>query len=132
MTLALLAGGLFLIWKAVKEIHATVELIKEESATKVDTVLLVSLPKLSFWMFFDSVITAVGLTSNRWVIIAGVVSFVAFSSSQAHRRFHSQACGSQNPRFGLLIVIGVTIFLEGIGKEVEKELIYVPMGFARY
>ena len=29
-----------------------------------------------------------------------------------------------------LIVIGITIFMEGMGKEVEKSMIYVPMGFA--
>ena len=29
-----------------------------------------------------------------------------------------------------LIVIGITIFMEGLGKEIEKSMIYVPMGFA--
>ena len=78
--LALLAGGLFLIWKAVKEIHATVELTHEESAAKGGhgfASIISQIVILDVVFSLDSVITAVGLTSNRWVIITAVIlSFV--------------------------------------------------------
>ena len=133
--LALLAGGLFLIWKAVKEIHATVELTHEEARRRVDTVLPASSRKSSFWTWsfpWTSVITAVGLTSNRWVIITAVIlSFVVILFfAKPIGDFILKHAALKILALAFLIVIGVTIFLEGIGKEVEKELIYVPMGFA--
>ena len=80
----------------------------------------------------DSVITAVGLTSNRWVIIAAVIlSFVVILFfAKPIGDFILKHAALKILALAFLIVIGVTIFLEGIGKEVEKELIYVPMGFA--
>ena len=67
--LALLAGGLFLIWKAVKEIHATVELSDHETNAKAkDTFVgvITQIVILDIVFSLDSVITAVGLTENRW------------------------------------------------------------------
>ena len=80
----------------------------------------------------DSVITAVGLTDNRWVIIVAVVfSFaVILAPAKLHRRFYSKHTAPKILALSFLIVIGVTIFLEGLGKEVEKSLIYAPIGFA--
>ena len=78
--LALLAGGLFLIWKAIKEIHATVELEHHESKGKTKASfasVLAQIVVLDVVFSLDSVITAVGLTSNRWIIITAVIfSFI--------------------------------------------------------
>lgn len=74
--LALLGGGLFLIWKALKEIHATVELEHHESKARVkDTFLgvITQIVILDVVFSLDSVIAAVGLTDNRWVIIVAVL-----------------------------------------------------------
>ncbi|MEC8865990.1 MAG: TerC family protein [Verrucomicrobiota bacterium] len=133
--LALLAGGLFLIWKAVKEIHATVELTHEESAAKGGhgfASIISQIVILDVVFSLDSVITAVGLTSNRWVIITAVIlSFVVILFfAKPIGDFILKHAALKILALAFLIVIGVTIFLEGIGKEVEKELIYVPMGFA--
>ena len=134
--LALMAGGLFLIWKAVKEIHQTVEL-EDESEAKGGVqhsfaTVIAQIVALDIVFSLDSVITAVGLTDNRWIIIAAViVSFVVviffakpigdFILAQASLKILALA---------FLIVIGVTIFMEGMGWEVDKKLIYIPMGFA--
>lgn len=133
--LALLAGGLFLIWKAVKEIHATVELTHEESAAKGGhgfASIITQIVILDVVFSLDSVITAVGLTSNRWVIIAAVIlSFVVILFfAKPIGDFILKHAALKILALAFLIVIGVTIFLEGLGREVEKELIYVPMGFA--
>jgi len=135
--LALLAGGLFLIWKAVKEIHATVELSHQENNTKVkDTFfgVITQIVILDVVFSLDSVITAVGLTENRWVIIIAVIlSFaVILFFAKPIGDFILKHVALKILALSFLIVIGITIFMEGLGKEVEKSLIYAPMGFAMF
>ena len=133
--LALLSGGLFLIWKAVKEIHATVELSHHESNAKTkDTFagVITQIIILDIVFSLDSVITAVGLTENRWVIIVAVIlSFaVILVFAKPIGDFILEHIALKILALSFLIVIGITIFMEGLGKEVEKSLIYAPMGFA--
>jgi len=133
--LALMGGGLFLIWKAVKEIHATVELEAEKSIKGVAASfgsIISQIVLLDIVFSLDSVITAVGLTNEKWIIITavivsfGVILFFAkpigdFIIAHASLKILVLAC---------LIVIGVTISMEGMGRYVDKKLIYMPMGFA--
>ena len=80
----------------------------------------------------DSVITAVGLTNNRWIIITAVIcSFlVILCFAKPIGDFILNNIALKILALAFLIVIGITIFMEGMGKEVEKSMIYVPMGFA--
>ena len=135
--LLLLGGGLFLIYKAVSEIHHTVELKdeadhqaggKHKSFSSVITQIIL----LDIVFSIDSVITAVGLTDQLWIIVVAVVaSFVAIL-------FFARPIGDfilRNPALKILalsflITIGVTIFMEGMHKHVPKAYIYLPMGFA--
>ena len=133
--LALLSGGLFLIWKAVKEIHSTVELEIEESpqgASATFAQIIIQIVLLDMVFSLDSVVTAVGLTSNRLVIIAAViVSFgVILFFAKPIGDFIIAHVSIKILALAFLIVIGVTIFMEGTGKHVDKKLIYMPMGFA--
>lgn len=133
--IVLLAGGLFLIWKAVKEIHHIVELKDEgvEVAAR-DAVLsaIVQIVMLDIVFSVDSVITAVGLTPNLIVIaLAVIVSFVGLL-------FYAGPIGEfilRHPALKILalaflVTIGVTLCLEGMHKHVDKAYIYLPMGFA--
>ena len=133
--LALLGGGLFLIWKAVKEIHATVELShQKQNKSAKDTFfgVITQIVILDIVFSLDSVITAVGLTENRWVIIVAVLlSFtVILFFAKPIGDFILKHVALKILALSFLIVIGITIFMEGIGKEVEKSLIYAPIGFA--
>jgi predicted tellurium resistance membrane protein TerC len=79
--LILVAGGLFLLWKAVTEIHHTIELRDdvEETAQPSKTFFSVisGIVLLDIVFSVDSVITAIGLTDKIWIIITAViVSFV--------------------------------------------------------
>ncbi|MFZ5775032.1 MAG: TerC family protein [Thermodesulfobacteriota bacterium] len=134
--LILISGGLFLLWKAVREIHHTVELRDEEHgpegvaggfAKVISQIVL-----LDIVFSIDSVITAIGLTDQVWVIIASVVvSFVAilfFAGPIGEFILHHPALKILALSF--LITIGVTIFMEGLHKHVPKAYIYLPMGFA--
>jgi predicted tellurium resistance membrane protein TerC len=80
----------------------------------------------------DSVITAVGLTSQLWIIATAVIlSFVGIL-------FYAKPIGEfiiQHPALKILalsflITIGITIFMEGLHQHVPKAYIYLPMGFA--
>jgi predicted tellurium resistance membrane protein TerC len=133
--LALLGGGLFLMWKAVKEIHATVELEHHETKNKAKASLggiIFQIVILDIVFSLDSVITAVGLTNNQWIIITAVLSsfVVILFFAKPIGDFIMKNVALKILALSFLIVIGITIFMEGLGKEVEKSMIYVPMGFA--
>ncbi len=134
--LILIAGGLFLLFKAVKEIHHTVEAKDEAGGPGMVMggfgAIISQIVLLDIVFSIDSVITAIGLTDQVWIIISSViVSFVAIL-------FFSKPIGEfilQHPAIKILalsflITIGVTIFMEGLHKHVPKGYIYLPMGFA--
>ena len=128
-----MAGGLFLIWKAVKEIYATVELSHEEagkSGGSTFSAVVTQIVILDVVFSLDSVITAVGLTSDRMVIISAVVvSFVVVLFFAKPIGDYILAHASLKIlALAFLIVIGVTIFMEGHHWEVDKKLIYVLHG----
>ena len=135
--LLLLTGGLFLLYKAVKEIHHTVELEGEHAdsgskGTASFSYVITQIVLLDVVFSIDSVITAVGLTDQLWIIVFAVV--VSFGGLL----FFAKPIGEfimKNPALKILalsflITIGVTIFMEGLHKHVPKAYIYLPMGFA--
>ncbi len=135
--LILLAGGLFLLWKAVTEIHHTVELKEEAelpsgSASTKFRHIITQIVLLDIVFSIDSVITAVGLTQKIWVIIVAVIlSFAVIL-------FFARPIGEyimKHPTLKILalsflVTIGITIFMEGLHQHVPKAYIYLPMGFA--
>jgi predicted tellurium resistance membrane protein TerC len=137
--LILLAGGLFLLYKAVKEIHQTLSLEAEEAAavsggSGAYGAIISQIVLLDIVFSIDSVITAVGMTSHLWIIITAVVlSFVGIL-------FFAGPIGDfilRHPALKILalsflITIGITIFMEGLHKHVPKAYIYLPMGFALF
>ncbi len=137
--LILLAGGLFLLYKAVKEIHHTISTADEhESANSAGSstyaAIITQIVLLDIVFSVDSVITAVGLTSELWIIVTAVV--VSFGGLL----FYAGPIGDfimRHPALKILalsflITIGITIFMEGLHKHVPKAYIYLPMGFALF
>jgi predicted tellurium resistance membrane protein TerC len=137
--LILLAGGLFLLYKAVKEIHHTLSLEADEEMAATGGsgtygTIVAQIVLLDIVFSIDSVVTAVGLTSHLWIIISAVlVSFVGIL-------FFAGPIGEfilRHPALKILalsflITIGITIFMEGLHKHVPKAYIYLPMGFALF
>jgi predicted tellurium resistance membrane protein TerC len=137
--LILLAGGLFLLYKAVKEIHHTISSaddLEEAAAGQSGTfaAIISQIVLLDIVFSVDSVITAVGLTSELWIIVTAVVL------SFAGILFYAGPIGDfimRHPALKILalsflITIGITIFMEGLHKHVPKAYIYLPMGFALF
>ena len=135
--LIMLAGGMFLLWKAIKEIHHTVEIIEDGehsisagSANFAKAIRDIVLLDIVFSL--DSVITAIGLTREIWVIIpAVIVSFLAILAfAKPIGEFILARPSLKILALSFLVTIGVTLFIEGLHQHVPRTLIYLPMGFA--
>ena len=133
----LIAGGLFLLWKAVHEIHHTISLKDEQPQAeghlqKGFVSVISQIVLLDIVFSIDSVITAIGLTNDVWIIITAVVlSFVAILAFAGPiGNFIMEHPALKILALSFLITIGITIFMEGLHKHVPKAYIYLPMGFA--
>ncbi len=136
-SLILIGGGGFLLFKAVKEIHHVVEANPEsdslsEQGTGKFSSIISQIVLLDIVFSLDSVITAVGLTENLYIIYAAVVaSFVlvlAFAGPIGN--FVQRHATLKILALSFLVTIGVTLVIEGLGGHVPKGYIYLPMGFA--
>lgn len=135
----LLAGGMFLLWKAVREIHHTIEVIDErpsskESGYKNFFAVVFQIVVLDVVFSIDSVITAIGLTDKIWIIITSVIfSFLAILIfARPIGEFILKRPSLKILALSFLITIGITIFMEGMHKHIPKAYIYLPMGFALF
>lgn len=133
--LILIGGGLFLIYKAVREIHEKLEGAEHGTGATGTATLAAVLGQIfviDLVFSFDSVITAVGMVDNLLVIITAVVlsfGIMLFASK------HIFAFVNKHPSVKLLalaflVMIGVFLIVDGFGIKVDKALIYVPMAFA--
>ena len=135
----LIAGGLFLVYKAVTEIHHKLEGAEEGHGTggkKVAQVTFASVITqillLDIVFSLDSVITAVGMTENILVIITVVVlSFgIMLFASRFIFAFVNKHPTVKMLALSFLLLIGVFLIAEGFGIKIDKALIYAPMAFA--
>jgi len=135
--LILIAGGLFLVYKAVTEIHHKLEGAEEEhgeGGAKAITFgsVIAQILLLDIVFSLDSVITAVGMTENLLVIITVVV--LSFGIMLFAARFIF-AFVNNHPTvkmlaLSFLLLIGVFLVAEGFGFHIDKAFIYGPMAFA--
>ncbi|RWB69307.1 MAG: TerC family protein [Mesorhizobium sp.] len=135
--LILIAGGLFLVWKATKEIHHTVD-PQDHQDTMVGTLQL-SLAGAIFQILLldlvfsiDSIITAVGMTDEIAIMYIAVIVAVSVMMLAATPLANFIA---RNPSIvmlalGFLLMIGMTLIADGMGYHVPKGYIYAAMGFS--
>jgi predicted tellurium resistance membrane protein TerC len=133
--LILIAGGLFLIWKATREVHHKLEGEDGEVTRRLAptfAAVIVQILLLDIVFSLDSVITAVGMARQIGVMIAAVVLAVAFMLVFAGRlsRFIDRHPSLKILALSFLLMIGVTLVMEGCGKEVHKGYIYFAMAFS--
>ncbi len=133
--LILLFGGLFLIAKATWEIHDKLEGAVHGSARKAHAAfatVLVQIVLLDVVFSLDSVITAVGMASRIEVMVAAVViavlAMLVFAGSVS--AFVERHPTIKMLALSFLILIGVMLVAEGLGKHVEKGYVYFAMGFS--
>jgi predicted tellurium resistance membrane protein TerC len=134
----LLVGGLFLVWKATKEIHHTVDPVdhKEDMVSRTATVTMggaiFQILLLDLVFSVDSIITAVGMTEHIAIMYIAVIITVAVMLIAATPLANFIG---KNPTIvmlalAFLLMIGMTLIAEGMGFHVPKGYIYAAMGFS--
>ena len=134
-SLILLAGGVFLIYKATKEIHQRLEGEKEHATARsaptfgavIGQVLL-----LDMVFSIDSVITAVGMTPYVGVMIAAVVTSIGVMlfASKSIYEFVNRHPTVKMLALSFLMLIGVTLVAEGLGQKIPKGYVYAAIAFS--
>lgn len=135
--LVLGAGGLFLLWKSVVELHASVEGPAADAPRAVPARgglarVLAQIAVLDVVFSFDSVLTAVGLAQRREVMVAAIVLAVVAMMFLA--RAISVYIG-RHPTIrvlalAFLILIGVALVAESLEFHIPKGYLYFSMAFA--
>jgi predicted tellurium resistance membrane protein TerC len=133
--LILIAGGLFLIWKATTEIN---EALEGEAAHHVSKgtasvrAVLFQIVLLDIVFSLDSVLTAIGMANDVGVMVIAVVLAVLvmlFVSGPISRFVHEHPTVKMLA-LAFLLLIGTTLVAEGFGVHVEKAYIYAAMAFS--
>ena len=134
----LIAGGLFLLWKATSEIHHSVDPRAKEETKASSTVTLGfaaaigQILVLDIVFSFDSIITAVGMTEHLPSMIIAVISavIVMLVAADPLARFINDNPTVVMLALGFLIMIGMTLIAEGFGAHVPKGYVYAAMAFS--
>jgi predicted tellurium resistance membrane protein TerC len=136
--LILIAGGLFLVWKATKEIHHSVDptpsddVFDTAKATMTFGAAITQILLLDLVFSLDSIITAVGMTDNVMIMVIAVIVAVTTMLLAANPLANFI---NNNPTvvmlaLGFLMMIGMTLIAEGFGAHVPKGYIYAAMAFS--
>jgi predicted tellurium resistance membrane protein TerC len=135
--LILLAGGLFLVWKATREIHENVESRPEghEPSGQSNLGVLSAIAQiivLDLVFSVDSIVTAVGMTDHIAIMVVAVIAAVALMIAAADRL---APFINRNPTIvmlalSFLLMIGMTLMADGFGVHVPKGYIYAAMLFS--
>jgi predicted tellurium resistance membrane protein TerC len=134
--LVLLLGGLFLIWKSVREVHEKLEETDGRATAGAGrssfAATIVQILLLDIVFSLDSVITAVGMANHVGVMVAAVVIAlgVMLWFAKAIADFVNLHPTLKMLALSFLILIGVTLVGEGLGQHIPKGYIYFSMAFA--
>jgi predicted tellurium resistance membrane protein TerC len=135
--LILLGGGLFLVAKAAHEMHAKLEGPDPEDVMRPPSVasasaVLAQILLLDIVFSLDSVITAVGMASQLWVMIAAMIASVGVMLLSAGKigDFVERHPTVKILALAFLLLIGVMLIAEGFGQHISKGYIYFAMAFA--
>ena len=132
----LILGGLFLLAKATHEIHAKLEGPEEEGAgakaAASFTSVIVQIMLLDIVFSLDSVITAVGMVDEIAVMIIAVLvaAAVMLIASGPLSRFVHRHPTVTILALSFLLLIGLTLLLEGLHRHIPKGYVYFAMGFS--
>ncbi|MGN6500708.1 MAG: TerC family protein [Tsuneonella sp.] len=141
--LILLAGGLFLLWKATKEIHHTMQ-PEDDSGELLDKTPGKALGELTFGsaivqiialdlvFSIDSILTAVGMTDHVPIMVAAVIITVTLMLVAADplAKFIERNPTLVMLALAFLVMIGLVLIADAFGFHVPKGYIYVAMGFS--
>ncbi|NBB53054.1 TerC family protein [Rhizobium sp. CRIBSB] len=137
--LILLAGGLFLMWKATKEIHHTVDPTPTHDVLDKKAVVINNAGAAIFQIILldlvfsiDSILTAIGMTDHLPIMVVAVLVAVGVMLLAADPLADFI---NKNPTvvmlaLGFLLMIGMVLIADAFGVHVPKGYIYAAMGFS--
>lgn len=137
--LILIAGGLFLVWKATKEIHHSMdaepsgEVLDKKGKTAISFgSAIAQILALDMVFSIDSILTAIGMTDHLPVMVIAVIAAVAVMLIAADPLANFI---QRNPTvvmlaLGFLLMIGAVLIADGFGVHVPKGYIYAAMAFS--
>ncbi len=134
--LLLIAGGLFLMYQSVHEIHEKMkgvqEEIKDRTSAKGWSEIILQMILINVVFSLDSVITAVGMAKDLWVMIAAVVisMFIMLLASKPISDFVNNNPSIKILALSFLVMIGMSLFAEGFHQHMNKGYIYFAMAFS--
>jgi predicted tellurium resistance membrane protein TerC len=136
--LILIAGGLFLVWKATKEVHHNVDPEPDDMFSGSEQVALGftaaigQILLLDLVFSIDSIITAVGMTDEIIIMVIAVLVAVTVMLLAADPlgKFIEANPSVVMLALGFLLMIGMTLIAEGFGAHVPKGYIYAAMAFS--
>ena len=133
--LILILGGLFLLGKSTFEIHDRLEADEGHASRRIAASfvsVIVQIMLLDLVFSLDSVITAVGMVDELWIMITAVIIAVAIMmlaaapiSAFVHRHPTVKVLA-----LSFLLLIGLSLLLEGFEQHIPKGYIYFAMGFS--
>ncbi|MFA5963709.1 MAG: TerC family protein [Sphingomonas sp.] len=135
--LILIAGGVFLLYKATTEIHHSLDPVEKGNEAKGGALLgfgaaIIQILALDMVFSIDSILTAIGMTDDLPVMIVAVIVAVGVMLFAATPLAEFIA---RNPSvvmlaLGFLLMIGVVLIADGFGVHVPKGYVYSAMAFA--
>ena len=135
--LILIAGGLFLIYKSTVEIYHKTELANQTGEPKVSKTisfkrLLLEIILLDLVFSVDSIITAIGMAQELWVMYTSVIVAVVIMifASQPISFFIKKHPSFKILALSFLMMIGLSLIAEGFHLSIPKGYIYFSMAFA--
>lgn len=139
-SLVLIIGGMFLLWKATKEIHHKIAepgAEEAELASRARTTLFATVAQimvLDVVFSIDSVITAVGMASHIGVmVLANLIALgVMLLASDAISRFITDNPTIKVLALSFLLMIGLVLVADGLSFHIPKGYVYFAMAFSMF
>ena len=134
--LILIAGGIFLLFSSTREIHKKIEGVEEKHedghSAKSFRKVIINIMLIDVVFSFDSILTAVGLVSNVWVMIIAVIMamIVMMSFSGVVSRFVNDHPTVKMLALAFLIMIGMVLVADGLHFHVPKGYVYFSVAFS--
>jgi predicted tellurium resistance membrane protein TerC len=133
--LVLMAGGLFLLWKSVGEIHGTLEGEEHAGGTQVKAgigAVIFQIILIDIVFSLDSVITAVGLAQQVGVMIAAVVlaMIIMLWAAKSIGDFVNRHPSVKMLALAFLMMVGLLLVAESMGQHLPKGYVYFAMAFS--
>ena len=134
----LIAGGLFLLYKATHEIHGDIEGYGEDEASlaakgrSAFAGIIVQIAVIDLVFSIDSIVTAIGIAEHIEVMIAAIViaMLVMYFAATVVGKFIDRHPSTKMLALSFLLLIGMALIADGAHFHIPREYIYVAMAFS--